>query len=79
MIILSFWVSSTSKNKNIDHWVKETCVIMSTKVTCETDNIPLFVKCTKFLFFIYFIVILKNKDHTRRYAKSVLLFWFATI
>ena len=40
IIILSFWVG-TSKNKNIDHRVKETCAIMSTQVTCQTDHIPL--------------------------------------
>ena len=28
-----------SKNKGIDHWVKETCAIMSTQVTYETDHI----------------------------------------
>ena len=30
-----------SKNKNIDYQVKETCVIMSTQVTFETDHNPL--------------------------------------
>ena len=31
IIILSFWVSK-SKNKNIDHRVKETCATVSTQV-----------------------------------------------
>ena len=38
IIILSFWVC-TSKNKNIDLQVKETCAIMSAKVTCETPHL----------------------------------------
>ena len=29
-----------SKNKNIDHLIKETYAIMSTQVTCETSHIP---------------------------------------
>ena len=41
-IILSFWVSK-SKNKNMDHWVKDICAIVSSKVTCETDQISLLV------------------------------------
>ena len=40
IIILSFRVC-TSKNKNIDLQVKETCAIMSAKVTCETDHFSL--------------------------------------
>ena len=40
MIILSFRVR-TSKNKNIDHGVKETCAIMSTQVTYEIDHVSL--------------------------------------
>ena len=40
IITLSFGVD-TSKNKNIDHGVKETCAIMSTQVTYETDHITL--------------------------------------
>ena len=38
IIIPSFRVG-TSKNKNIDHGVKETCAIMSTQVACESDHI----------------------------------------
>ena len=61
IIILSLRVG-TSKNKNIDHGVKETCAIMSTQVTYEIDHISLLprfsnIKCNKFLFFMYFIVI----------------------
>ena len=37
IIILSFRVG-ISKNKNIDHGVKETCAIMSTQVTYETGH-----------------------------------------
>ena len=40
LIILSFRVD-TSKNKNIDHGGKETCVIMSTQVKYETYHISL--------------------------------------
>ena len=42
LIILSFGVG-TSKNKNINHGVKETCAIMSTQLTCEIDHISLLV------------------------------------
>ena len=42
IMILSFRVG-ISKNNSIDHRVKETCAIMSTQVTCETDNISLHV------------------------------------
>ena len=35
--ILSF-KGGISKNKNIDHRVKETCAIMSAQVTYETDH-----------------------------------------
>ena len=40
IIIVSFMVG-TSKNKNIDHQVKETCAIISTQVTYENDHISL--------------------------------------
>ena len=33
--------ASTSKKKNADHQVKETCAIMSIKVTYETNHISL--------------------------------------
>ena len=42
IIILSFRVG-TSKNKNIDHRVKETCAFMSTQVTCETGHFSVLV------------------------------------
>ena len=42
IIILSFWIG-TSKNKNIDHHVKESYTITSIQVTCETDHISLLV------------------------------------
>ena len=38
IIILSFRIS-TSKNKNADHRVKETCAIRSIQVTYETNHI----------------------------------------
>ena len=40
IIILSFRVG-TSKNKNIDHGVNETCAIMSTQVIYEIDRVSL--------------------------------------
>ena len=40
IIILSLRVG-TSKNKNIDHRVEETCAFMSTESTYETDRISL--------------------------------------
>ena len=38
IIMLSFRVG-TSKNKNVDHRVKETYAVMSTQVTCETNHV----------------------------------------
>ena len=53
IIILRFRVSA-SKNKIL---IKEICAIISIQVIYETDQISLLrVKCTKFLFFMYFIV-----------------------
>ena len=71
IITLSFGVD-TSKNKNIDHGVKETCAIMSTQVTYETDHITYsnIIKCTKFLFFYIFHCNLKEKDHIKRNINS---------
>ena len=47
------------QGQHIDHGVKETCVIMSTKVTYEIDHISLLrfnsIKWTKFLFFMYLL------------------------
>ena len=44
-LIPSFMVG-TSKNKNIDYQVKKTCATMLTKVTYETDHIPLLCDST---------------------------------
>ena len=53
---------------------------MSTKVTCETDLTSLLVIEQCQMFFMYFIVIQKNKDHIRQFVRSVLLlFRFAKI
>ena len=38
IIMLSFRVG-TSKNKNVDHRVKETYAVMSTQVTCEVNHV----------------------------------------
>ena len=38
IIMLSFRVG-TSKNKNVDHRVKETYAVMSTQVTCEANHV----------------------------------------
>ena len=72
MIILSFRVG-TSKNKSIDHRVKEISAIMSTQVTYETWHI--FVFCV-------FYCNPEAKNHIRKninnkkclYVKSALLF-----
>ena len=45
IIIISFRVGTT-KNKNIAHQIKETCAIMSTQVTHETDDISLLCDST---------------------------------
>ena len=44
IIILSFRIS-ISKNKNINHGVKQTCAIMSAQVTYETDHISVNQLC----------------------------------
>ena len=72
IIILSFRVS-TSKNKNIDHWGKETCAFMSIQVTYETDCISLLCDSTmsnapNFCFYVFFN--LKEKDYIRRNINS---------
>ena len=59
-MILNFMVG-TSKNKNIDNQGKETCAIISTQVTYETDNMSLLRDSTMssalfLIFFMYFIV-----------------------
>ena len=83
MIIGSVKVN-TSKNKNIDHRVIETCTIVSTQVTYRTDSISLLCDSTissslKFHFFYIFCYSLKEKDFNEMlnskclYVKSVLL------
>ena len=67
MIILSFRVG-TSKSKNVDHRVKETCAIRSTQVTYETAYISLLRDSTMSnvlnLFFMYHIRnIINNKNY----------------
>ena len=58
---LSFRVG-ISKNKNIDHRVKEICAIVSTQFTYETNHISLLRDSTmpsayKFYFLFYFILL----------------------
>ena len=85
IIIVSFRVGKF-KNKNIDHRVKETCAIMSTQVTYETDHIYILCHSTMssaLLFFYVFYCDLKEKYNIRRninckkkktlHVKSVLL------
>ena len=53
---------STSKNKNVDHRIKETCAIKAIQVTYETNYISLLCDSTMsnalfFVFFMYFNVI----------------------
>ena len=73
MIILSFRVD-TAKNKNIDHEVKETCAIISTKVAYEIDHISLIQDSTissALIFCFYaFYGNLKEKDHIKRNKNS---------
>ena len=59
-----------SKNKNIDHRVKEICAVISTQVTYETDQI--YVLCCStmssalnFCFYVFYCD-LKGKYHIRR-------------
>ena len=57
--ILNFMVG-TSKNKNIDHRVKETCVIMSIQVIYETIFLlrdSTMLNGLIFCFFMYFMII----------------------
>ena len=81
IIILSFRIGTS---KNFDHRGIETCAIVSTQVTYETDHNSFNdVKCFKVLFFQVFYCNLKEKYHIRRkmnmkkkkylYLKSVLL------
>ena len=53
---------SVSKNKNVDHRVTETSAIISTRVTYEIDHFAFNkVICTRFLYFMYFIVIMLHE------------------
>ena len=77
-----------SKNKNIDHRVKEICAVISTQVTYETDQI--YVLCCStmssalnFCFYVFYCD-LKGKYIRRninckkeKFVKSVSLFWFS--
>ena len=87
IMIPSFRVD-TSKNKNIDHQVKETCADVSTQVTYETNYISLLhdsimSSALNFVSYVFYCN-LKEKDHIRRninirekneiYMKSLLLF-----
>ena len=73
IIILSFRFS-TSKNKNTDHRVKETCATVSIKVTYETDRMLLLRDSTMSdvlnLCFVCIWFNLKEKDHIRRIINS---------
>ena len=69
IMIPSFRVD-TSKSKNTDHRVKETCADMSTQVTYETNYISLLhdsIMSSALIFVFYvFYCNLKEKDHIRR-------------
>ena len=62
------FTAGTSKNKIIDHRVKETCAIMLTQATYETDHIALLRHSTisSALNFCLFLVFLyPNEKHHR--------------
>ena len=68
IIILSLRVG-TSKNKNTEHCVKETCAIMSMQVIYETNHTSLLGDSTmpNAINFCFFYVLYCNlKDHIRR-------------
>ena len=72
-IILSFRIS-TSKNKDADHRVKETCAIWLIQVTYEAEHISLLrdsamSNALNFCFYIFYCN-LKEKDHTKRIIDS---------
>ena len=65
----------TSKNKNIDNQGKETCAIMSTQVTYETDHNsllrdPTMSNALSFCFFVCVYCNLKEKNNIRRKINS---------
>ena len=73
IIIQSFRIS-TSKNKNADHRVKETCAIWLIQVTYEAEHISLLrdsamSNALNFCFYIFYCN-LKEKDHTKRIIDS---------
>ena len=68
-MILSFRIR-TSKNKNIDQQVKETCAIRSTQLAYETNHISALTDSTmssalKFVFYAFYWNP-KEKGHIRR-------------
>ena len=70
IIILNF-VVGISKNKSIDHRIKETCTIMSTQIAYEIHHISVLCHSTmsgelNFLFFYVFYCDLKEKYHIRK-------------
>ena len=74
MIILSFRIG-TSKNKNIEHGVKETCPIISTQVTYKIDHVSLLQDSTisralNFKFFYAFCCNLEEKGQITRNINS---------
>ena len=74
MIILSFRIG-TSKDKNIEHGVKETCPIMSTQVTYKIDHVSLLQDSTissalNFKFFYAFCCNLEEKGQITRNINS---------
>ena len=50
-----------SKNKNVDHWVKESCAVMSTQVTYKTGHISALCHLTMPSALIFFIILLWSK------------------
>ena len=68
MIIIPSFRIGISKNKNIIYEVKETCAIMSTQVTYETNHISLLCDSTTLSAptFCFYYCNPKEKDHTRR-------------
>ena len=86
IIILSFRIS-ISKNKNIDHGVKQSCAIISTQVTYELNHISVLGHSTissalNFCFYVFYCdlkekYIRRNTNCTKKkslYVKSVFLF-----
>ena len=68
IIILSFRVG-TSKNKNIDNGVKQTCAIILTQVTYEIDHISFLSSALSFCFYVSYRY-LKEEDRFKRNMNS---------